>query len=381
MDILPSSKMQAIFKHDSLKDARLHGLYWVNTRIAMILVSLDTNRILDANPAAEILTGYSRSELSSLQHFSLYPVAERSSLEVAYRTDLVAVSGCDGFHILRRDGVRVPIAIMSSGAFESNGECLAICGFCEMTDQGLKEHRFQSQNLALAAYAGAASAFGKAGNSRQLLQGVCEAIVRQPGYELAWIAVADESGDKQIELAASAGGAVNYLDDLKLTWSETEPEGKGPLGVCIRTAEPQVMEDSEVVECYRPWRARARSAGLRSAITVPLKVERGWRGALVIYSSRPYGFDAPALELFRDLAGQIGRAVHPFDRGSPLKIGSANIRRTQAGMAEALAAISESMVTAIDQLGDRGASRNRRVSETARAAAGELGFPYARFHE
>ncbi len=369
--------MQAIFKHGSLKDARLHGLYWVNTRIAMILVSLDTNRILDANPAAENLTGYSRSELFGLQHFSLYPVAERSSLEIVYRTDLIVESGCDGFHILHRDGLRVPVAIMSSGAFESNGECLAICGFCDMTDQGLKEHRFQSQNLALAAYAGAASAFGSAGNSRQLLQGVCEGIVRQPTYALAWIAVAEEGEGKQIEMVASAGGAVNYLDDLKWTWSENEPEGKGPLGVCIRTATAQVMEDSEILESFKPWRVRARHAGLRSAVTLPLRVERGRRGALNIYSSLPNGFDAPALELFRDLAGQIGRVVHAFDRESPLKIGSTNIKRTQAGMTEALAAISESMVTAVDKLGGCGPSQLMRVSETSRAAARDLETPGA----
>lgn len=377
MAILPSGKMQAIFKHGSLKDARLHGLYWANTRIAMILVSLDTNRILDANPATEKLTGYDRSELAGLQHFRLYPESERGLLEVAYRTNLNVESGCDGFHILRRDGVRVPVAIMSSGAFESNGECLAICGFCDMTDLELKQRRFQSQNLALAAYAGAASAFGKAGNSRQLLQSVCEAIVRQPGYALAWIAVADEGEDKQIEMAASAGGAVNYLDGLKFTWSESEPEGKGPLGVCIRTATAQVMEDSEALENFKPWRVRARNAGLRSAVTVPLRVERGRRGALVIYSSHTRGFDAPALELFRDLAGQIGRVVHAFDRESPLKTSSANIRRTQTGMTEALTAISESIVIAADKLGDCGASQLRRVSETSRIAARDLKFPDA----
>lgn len=331
----------------------------------MLLVDAEKGLVLDGNPAAEKLMGYGRKGLTGMERSRLHPESERTRLEDAYRTAMIEESVYEGIHVQRRDGSQTPVAIVSSGLFEAGGKLLTVYALCDMADRARKEDAFLNQNGALAAYAGAASALSTARSAAELLQAVCEAITHQPTHILAWIADADEGEGKNIRTVASAGRALHYLDDLKVSWSEDGAGGKGPLAVCIRTETPQVMADSEAVEIFRPWRERARRAGIRSAMTLPLNLQDGRRGALLVYSWRPNAFDAVVVELFQDLARQIGRGLQAFERNPVEKAASVSGKRSQEQLTEALQAISHALGTAVDTLGPGAEVKLRRVKEIA----------------
>lgn len=352
--------------------ANQHALYWVNSSTAMVLADAESGILLDGNPAAERLTGYSREELAGLERAKLHPEAERGMLEEAYRMRSAEESACEGFHVLRKDGASVPIAILSSGQFESEGRLLAVYGLCDMAARERKEDRFLSQNWALAAYAGAAAALGAARSSKSLLQAVCEAVTQQSIYVLAWVSKAIDGESRGSRSVAAAGSAMDSLIDLHRSWSQDGPGGKGPLGVCMRTNRVQVIEDSEAIDISRPWLERARRAGIRSAVTVPLHFKDGARGAWVVCSARPQAFDAVAVELFRDLSNQIGGSLRALEGSGHRSTDLNALGKRQVQMADALDSITAAMMQAVDALGTGPTDKLHRMTETAHAIAREL---------
>lgn len=352
--------------------ANQHALYWVNSSTAMILAYADTGILLDGNPAAERLTGYSREELAGLERAKLHPEAERGMLEEAYRIRSAEESAYEGIQVLRKDGACVPIAILSSGQFESDGRLLNVYGLCDMASRERKEDRFLNQNWALAAYAGAAAALGVARSSKRLLQVVCEAVTQQSIYVLAWVSKAGDGENWGIRSVAAAGSALDSLNDLHRSWSQDGPGGKGPLGVCMRTSRVQVLDDSEAIDISRPWLECARRIGIRSAITVPLLLEDGARGAWVVCCAKPRAFDAVAVELFRDLANQIGQSLRVLEGSGHRDTDPRTLGKGQIQMADALDSITAAMVQAVDSLGAGPTSKLRGMTETAHAIAREL---------
>jgi PAS domain S-box-containing protein len=246
--------------------------------------------VVDAIPAAEALMGYSREELIGMHVTLLHPRAERERARDEFRKAMGGASSHPGFHILRKDGDRIPVAIWSSEVLKLDGQSLAIVEFRDISDEVQREHRLSSQNWALSAFSVAALALGRAQSTEGLLQSICDGITRESVYVLAWIGIAEEGADKKIRIKASAGSASGYMDGLQLGWAENDPAGQGPTAACIRTNSMQMIEDTEESPFFEPWRERARLFGMRSCVSVPLRIEGSWQGALNVYAARPNAF-------------------------------------------------------------------------------------------
>jgi PAS domain S-box-containing protein len=472
-----------------------------------------TGELINVNPAAEALSGYSREELIRQPLTLLHPDAERERVKVEFLNDLKLPSRHAGFHIQRKDGRCAPVAITSSGSLVLDGRSVAICIYFDLTvdiktvhddeekhlvqmearyrglleaapdgmvvvdqgaeivllnaqaekqfgyrrdellgqkvtniipegfaerliadgtrtaaealaqqigtgieligrrkdgsefpieimlspleyDEGIlvtaavrditvkkeREHRLKAQNWALSAYAGAALALAPARNSQDLLRAVCEAITRESIYVLAWVGIAEDGPDKLVRIAAATGSAVSFLDGLHLSWAEDEQTGKAAMGVCIRTGKMQNMFDSETSETYAPWRERSRQHGIRSVVCIPLLVENGWRGVLIIYAARPNAFEAPAIEVFQHLAEQIVHAAHALDQGLAIRAGEIVLANMQRQLTEALSAMVAPMVAAMEMRDPYTAGHESRVADIAVAIGKEMGWPEERLH-
>jgi HD-GYP domain-containing protein (c-di-GMP phosphodiesterase class II) len=195
---------------------------------------------------------------------------------------------------------------------------------------------------------------------------------------LAWIGIAEDGPDKLVRIAAATGSAVSFLDGLHLSWAEDEQTGKAAMGACIRTGKIQNMFDSETSETYAPWRERARQHGIRSVVCIPLLVENGWRGVLIIYAARPNAFEAPAIEVFQHLAEQIVHAVHAHDQGLALHAGEIDLVNMQRQLTEALSAMVKPMVSAMEMRDPYTAGHESRVADIAVAIGREMGWPETR---
>ncbi len=354
----------------------LYALSWSYAQDGKLAVDAVAGIIVDVNPAFESLMGRSRNELIGMHVTLLHPENERVKVETEFRKTarLAHASSHPGFHILRKDGSCVPVDIWSSDTLTLEGQTLAIVEFRDITDQKQKEHQLSAQNWALSAFSIAALALGRARSTEGLLQTICEAITRQSVYVLACVGIAEDDADKNIRIAAAAGSAVGYLKGLHLSWSEDDPGGRGPSGLSIRTNELQILEDTETSSIFVPWRERARKFGIRSSVSIPLRIEGGWQAVLGVYSARPRAFETAPVEIFQHLGEQIVHGVEALERKQLLDAERMHRERTQKHLSEALAASVSAMVTAMEMRDPYTAGHESRTAEIVYAIGKEMGW-------
>ncbi|MEO5345219.1 MAG: response regulator [Magnetococcus sp. YQC-9] len=142
----------------------------------------------------------------------------------------------------------------------------------------------------------------------RMLGQLCRVLVEEVGYRLAWVGMAQMEGERWVRPVASHGHDVEYLHELRITWSEGS-YGNGPTGRAIRTGRPCVAHDLKLEKDFEPWLAQATQCGFQSSIALPLRVAGQVIGALNIYASYPDAFDEIEIDLLRELAGQMANAI------------------------------------------------------------------------
>jgi PAS domain S-box-containing protein len=353
----------------------LYTLSWAYSKDSKFAIDADTRILLDVNPAAEALTGYSREELIGMHVTMLHPEAERARVKVEFEKSLLLPAPHFDFHVQRKDGRCIPVAIWSTEKLELAGRALVIGQFRDISEEKEREYRLATQNWALSAFSIAALALGRAQSAEGLMQSICEAIARESLYVLAWIGIAENGPDKKIRVAAAAGNALGYLDGLRLSWAVDEQWGQSPTGICIRTDTLQLADDVETSEAFNPWRERARKFGIRSSASVPIHVPGGWQGALIVYATRPKAFGTAPIEVFRRLAEQVVHGIHTLEQKQLLEAERLSREETQKQLTEALAAAVAAMVTAMEMRDPYTAGHESRVAEIAVAIGKEMGWP------
>ena len=139
----------------------------------------------------------------------------------------------------------------------------------------------------------------------ELLERICDAIVEEGRYSLAWIGVASNEGG--VEIVASSG-RTDYLYEGIVSWWGSSESGMGPTGTALRTGATQVANDLTTQPLFGPWRDRARDFGLSSLISVP--VQLGSRSAaLAIYDAYAQAFDEVSVKGLETIAREIESGV------------------------------------------------------------------------
>ncbi|NVF16444.1 putative bifunctional diguanylate cyclase/phosphodiesterase [Vreelandella maris] len=144
----------------------------------------------------------------------------------------------------------------------------------------------------------------RAKNEEELLSSLCQTIVDEEGYNLAWVGFAIDNADKPIEIQASTGQAAAFLSDLTLGWGE-DLKGSGTVGQALRSGEVFVVNDISQEPTLAHIKERARLHNLASAITLPLIFESGPLGCLTIYSQNREHFGQDECQLLKRLADNL----------------------------------------------------------------------------
>jgi PAS domain S-box-containing protein/putative nucleotidyltransferase with HDIG domain len=356
----------------------LYEQCWVTAPGGTIAFESATGILIDANPAAEKLFGYAREELLGSHIAMLHPEAERERIKAEFLRDNQEPGIHTGFYLQRKDGQCLPVKILSWKSLVLGDRFVTICVYIDISYQVEQEHRLSTQNWALSAYAGAALALGRAETVAELKQSICEAITKESVYALAWIGIAEDGPEKKIRIAAAAGSGIEYMEGLQVNWSEDDPVGRGPTGICIRTGTVKILEDSETSEFFAPWRERARQAGIRSSASIPFCINGERRGALMVYSVHPNAFEPAAIEVFQHLAGQIGHGIHALEQAQLLRAEQMRLEKMQKQLSDALSAMVSPIITAMEMRDPYTSGHQSRVAEIAVAIGRELGWPEER---
>ena len=343
----------------------------------MLIADSDTWTLVDANPAAELLTGYLHRELVGMQQSALCPVCpvdDRGWNEDGVNRGTDQDTSFIRRNLQRKDGVHIPIAFSTSSSFESKGHSLVLCVFHVIAELDKQTHRMATLQWALSAYAGAALALRDANSREGLLRAICEAITKESAYVLAFVGAAEDLPGKPVRVVAASGQGKDDLDDLRVSWAEDQKLGNGAVGTAIRTGKFKIIEDTETSAQYQPWRDWAQRNGLRSLISVPLTDAGGWRGALAVYARHPHAFEPVAIEVFEHLAKAVDHGLHALHQKELLDAECLHRSLAQKQLTDALTSMVAALVTAVETRDPYTAGHEARVAEIAYAIGKELGW-------
>ncbi|MBU3577830.1 HD domain-containing phosphohydrolase [Polynucleobacter sp. UK-Kesae-W10] len=237
-------------------------------------------------------------------------------------------------------------------------------------------HELEKRGWALSALSEAAAALARAQSTDLLVQEVCEAIANQGPYVLAWVGQAEHDAFKTVKVVGAAGTAVEYIQEIVVSWSESEVTGRGPAGSCIRNNQTSVVVDGEIDPGFVAWRERARTFGIRSAVGCPIPDGLTGMpfGVLLVYSKVPNTFGASEVQLFESLAKEIGFGLRSIERQHKLDDQIYDKELTQERLATALRSTIEAMSKTMEWRDPYTAGHQKRVASISMAIARELGW-------
>ncbi|PIT72874.1 HD domain-containing phosphohydrolase [Limnohabitans sp. JirII-31] len=248
-------------------------------------------------------------------------------------------------------------------------------GHLGISDSVDRRNELEMLNWALLAQNKAASALSRADDKDSLLKEVCQSIVEQKPYELAWVGFAQHDAEKSVFIAAAEGAAKKYVTQIQVSWSADSPFGAGPAGTCLRTGTASLFKDCTRDAGFSAWSERAASFGLRSVVAVPIfDGELPAIATLLVYASVPNAFGDKELLLFESLAKVIGTGLRNLERQGRLANEVQKREETQQRLADALRATIEAVSKTMEWRDPYTAGHQRRVAQIAVAIARKLGW-------
>jgi signal transduction histidine kinase len=145
-------------------------------------------------------------------------------------------------------------------------------------------------------------------DEEKLIRQICQIIIDTAGYRLVWVGFKQDDEAKSIKPVASQGFEAGYLENLKLTWADTET-GRGPTGTAIRTGKPSICQNILTDPKFLPWREEALKRGYASSIALPLISGGKAFGALNIYSAEADAFGGKEVELLIEMANDLAFGI------------------------------------------------------------------------
>ena len=187
----------------------------------------------------------------------------------------------------------------------------------------------QRLNRALRALSGCNQALAQAGSEQELLDQICDVIVRLGEYRLAWIGYALPDEGKTVRPMAFAGDDAGYLKTAVVTWSDT-PTGRGSVGTAIRENRACVITDINHDPRLGPWRDWALQLGYGTIIAFPLRVAGLPFGALAIYAQQTGSFEPSELKLLEEVADNLAYGITAIRTREESKRAAAALQEAEA---------------------------------------------------
>ncbi|MCP3925813.1 MAG: response regulator [Desulfobacterales bacterium] len=147
-----------------------------------------------------------------------------------------------------------------------------------------------------------------ANNEQELVQDICQIIVKQGRYKLSWVAYAEKNEEKSVRMIAQYGYNDGYLESLNISWGDGK-NGHGPIGRTIRTGRLHIVREISTNEKYKSWREEAIRHGYASIVSLPIILNDKTIGALNIYAEDSNAFDKSEVELLMELSRDLSYGI------------------------------------------------------------------------
>jgi PAS domain S-box-containing protein len=146
-------------------------------------------------------------------------------------------------------------------------------------------------------------------DEHELLQSVCEILVKVGGIRLAWVGVCEDDAQKTVRPVAMAGYGLDYVQNAEISWSDQTERGRGPTGISLRTGKPYWARDMRTDPTLAPWRDAATARQYASCVALPLIFSGIRIGAMSLYARQLNAFNETTIDQYTDLANNLAYGV------------------------------------------------------------------------
>ncbi len=145
----------------------------------------------------------------------------------------------------------------------------------------------------------------RAESKEDLFKTICDIMVHDAGYHIAWIGWLNPQTHIVVPAASSGEFAAEYLQMIRVTADGGEM-GQGPTGAAIREERVFVCNSFLTDSRTRPWHDPARKTGIRSSAAFPFRCKGGTVcGTLNVYSEDLDAFQATDVALLEEIVADL----------------------------------------------------------------------------
>lgn len=212
----------------------------------------------------------------------------------------------DEYRFRRHDGGYAWVVDRGFVIRDGNGKAVRMVGGMRDDTARQQSERLLSQlNRALRMLSACNKVLIRASSEQELLDEICRITRDIGGYHMAWVGYAQHDADRTIKPVAQAGIAPEVLQAIRVSWSATDPAGRGPAGKTIRTGESTVMNDVVSNPDFAQWAHQVDALGFRSVVSLPLHDAVSTFGALTLYAGEDRSVSPEEMSLLRELADNL----------------------------------------------------------------------------
>jgi putative nucleotidyltransferase with HDIG domain len=217
-------------------------------------------------------------------------------------------------------------------------------------------------------------------NEDELLHRICQAVVGQQAYVMAWVGYVQHDQQQSIKVMAFAGHDDGYVEAAHNIWGLGE-RGMGPSGRAVRSATTQHCQDIACDPLFLPWREAALQRGYRACIGLPLlDAKDAVFGVLHVYAAESNAFVPAEVMLLEEMSADLAFGVETLhtrlERDLAWKKNEQHVTQLEKNLEDTVRAIA----TIVEMRDPYTAGHQVRVAALAAAIAGEMGLPAQEVH-
>ncbi len=229
----------------------------------------------------------------------------------------------------------------------------------DITKHKRAELRIQQLNRTYAVLSDINQAIVRDKDPQVLLTTACRIAVGKGQFLLAWIGLVDATGQR-FEITAHAGATDDSLQTLRALVDSALLDRDG-LAPALRTGQHCICNDTERDPPKSPWCTTALQEGIRSMVSLPLKIDADVIGTFNLYAKTADFFDEEELCLLDELALDISFALE-VNRNETMRRTAEDGLRWKTAFLEAQVDSSLDGIGVVDNEGKK-LLQNQRMNE------------------
>jgi signal transduction histidine kinase len=190
------------------------------------------------------------------------------------------------------------------------GRDMAFLTICDVTERKRAERELERVSRLNIARSHVNQAIVRTHDRKILFRRVCQVLVEQGGFGMAWIGWRSARTEQLVPVAVY-GEQGEYLTGLDV-YTDERPQGQGPSGIAYRGGKPYICNDAFSDPVTMLWRPEFQRRGLFASAAFPIRRAARVRGVLSVYAKEVGFFRDKEIALLEEVADDLTFALDHF---------------------------------------------------------------------